>query len=188
MYSRKLGGRFMEETPFDFEFDDDGDDEFEGFADEAEMLAALLESKTKEITAFKDPILQYQYEQLLGNEEELLSLDALIAASKVRFGVAVRQGNHMEVAQLLRSITDGIEKAIAVREKHREYIHLEQVLWLLQEVNQMNNDVVSDQEEVHELSRRLSRLVMIPREDIPLEIRKTARALAEGRKLTQKDK
>lgn len=178
----------MVETPFDFEFDDDEDEDMPGFADETEMLAALLEAKAKDIKAFKDPILQYQYEELLQNEEELLSLDSLIAASKVRFGVAVRKGNHMEVAQLLRSITDGIEKAIAVREKHREYIHLEQVLWLLQEVNEMNNDIVSSQEEVQELNRRLSRLVMIPREDIPLEIRKTARALAEGRKLTQKDK
>jgi hypothetical protein len=159
-----------------------------GFADEAEMLAALLEAKAKDIKAFKDPILQYQYEEFLKNEEELLSLDSLIAASKVRFGVAVRKGNHMEVAQLLRSITDGIEKAIAVREKHREYIHLEQALWLMQEFSNITSSVVSDQEEVHEINRRLARMVMIPREDIPLELRKTARALAEGRKLTQKDK
>lgn len=172
----------------DAHVDVDEDDDNIGFADEAEMLNALLEAKAKDIKAFKDPILQYQYEELLKNEEELLSLDSLIAASKVRFGVAVRKGNHLEVAQLLRSITDGIEKAIAVREKHREYIHLEQVLWLMQEFNQISNDVVSDQEEVHEISRRLSRMIMIPREDIPLEIRKTARALAEGRKLTQKDK
>ena len=161
------------------------DDDDAGFADDSDELLAILEAKTKNIKAFQDPILQHQFESLLGNEEELLSLDDLIAASKVRFGVAVRKGNHMEVAQLLRSVTDAVEKAIAVREKHREYVHLEQVLWLLQEIHDMHAQVVSNQDEVHELNRKLARLRMIPREDVPLQLRKTARALAEGRKMAK---
>lgn len=160
------------------------DEDETGFADDPDALEMMTDAVIREkIKAFQDPILQKQYEMFMEDENELLSLDAIIAASKVRFGVAVRKGKHIEVSQLLRSLTEAIEKAIEVREKQREYVHLEQALWLMQMNNEIVHQVVSNQDEARECTRRMSKLVLPSREDIPLDIRQTARALAEGRRL-----
>jgi len=159
-------------------------DEQEGelVGDNPELLDLIMQEKLGRVKTFSDPILQYQYEQFLTNEENLLSLDDVIAMGKTRLGVAMRKGKNTEVAHMMRSVTDAIEKAVYIRERHKEFVHLEQVLWLIDELFRIVEMEVTNQQEVNRIAERLSRLRLIARDDVPLEKKKLARALVDGRK------
>ena len=134
--------------------------------------------------AFKDPVYQRQFETLMSDEEELLSLDSVIAMAKVRYGHVIRQdAKSMEIASMLRGITEAIDKAVQLRERHQEYIHLEQLLWIMQKFNEIAEDEVRDQETVRRINKRTSMLQLPRRDQIPIETKATARALAEGRNI-----
>lgn len=144
-------------------------------------LLRIMHSKIGKIKTFSDPLLQRQYEELMSNEEDLLSLDSVIAMGKVRLGVILRKGRGVDAAQMLRAVTDAVEHAILVRERQREYVHLEQVLWLVDKMFEIANDEVSNQEEVARIAQRFKRLRLLPRHEVPLEQKRQARALSEGR-------
>lgn len=162
-------------------------EEWELLGDNPELLEVIMNEKLGTITVFKDPILQYQYEQLLNDEEKLLSLDDIIAMGKVRLNVAMRKAKNVEVAHLTRSIVDAVEKAVYIRERHKEFVHLEQLLVVLDMLFEIVSEEVSDQREVNKVAERLAKLRLPSRDDVPLEKKKLARALVEGKRTVDRD-
>lgn len=152
---------------------------------EDELADFMMQEKLDRMNqAFKDPVYQRQYERLLGDEEELLSLDSVIAMAKVRYSHTIRQNTkNMEVAGLLRGITEAIDRAVQLRERHQEYIHLEQLLWTMQKIGEIVEDEVKEQETARRINKRMGMIQLPRRDQIPIETKATARALAEGRNI-----
>lgn len=148
------------------------------------LLFEIQEKKEKLSDMFRDPVLQARYEAILSNEEELLSLDREIAATKVRFHHALRQENQGHfTSNMLRSLTDAIERAVETREKQQEFIHIEQLLYAMQTLQEIVDDEVRDQNISNRIAKRISQMQLPRRDQIPIEMKATARALAEGRDL-----
>ena len=153
-----------------------------------EDLWQIVQEKIGKVTrVFKGPVLETQFQHLLASEDELLSLDREIAIMKIRFEtVAKRKGSRdAEIAAMLRSLTDAVDYAYSVREKRRQYVHLEQLMWVLQHVYEIAEDEVTSQHELREFARRLSLLQLPKRENIPVAVKAMAHALAEGRRLDE---